>query len=64
MKLEVRSRTQESVDQIVGQARQIPDHVQRLRYLKEAVTLVPETPRWQRWLQLVRDRLVWEQLRR
>jgi hypothetical protein len=51
VKLEVRSKTDESIDQIAGRARQISDAIHRLRYLHRMVMLVPVTPRWREWLQ-------------
>jgi len=39
MKPEIRSRTQEPVGVIAAQARQMPDQVERLRYLQGRITI-------------------------
>ena len=51
MQLEIRSKTEEPVAEIAGQARRIADEIERLRYLRGTVTLVPVAPRWRVWLQ-------------
>ena len=41
MKAEIQSRSQQSVRVIAEQARQMPDQVERLRYLQSLITIAP-----------------------
>ncbi len=41
MKPEIQSRGQQSVRVIAEQARQMPDQVERLRYLRSLITIAP-----------------------
>ncbi len=46
MKLEIVSTSEQPVRQIARQARQIPDPVERLRYLRGLLRMVPRNRRW------------------
>ena len=45
MRLEVRSTIEAPVEEVASQARQIPDRIRRLRYLRQSVVLAPTKER-------------------